>query len=87
MPNTKSAQKAMRVSQRRRVINLATIGKYKDAVKTVRQAVAGKKKDEAQTVLAGAYKQLDKAVKKRMIKKNKAARLKSRLARSLAKLQ
>lgn len=86
MPNTKSAQKAMRVSRRRRAINLLTIEKYKDAIKAVRQAVAAKKKDEAQKDLPLAYQQLDKAVKKGAIKKNKSARLKSRLAKSLAKL-
>lgn len=87
MPNTKSAIKAMRASARKRKINLVTIGKYKDAVKAVRKAVAGKKKDDAVKALQNAYKQIDKALKKHIIKKNKAARLKSRLARATAKLQ
>ncbi len=76
----------MRVSARRRTINLITIGKYKDAIKPVRQAVAAKKKDEALKALPQAYKHLDKAVKKRVIHPNKAARLKSRLATAIAKL-
>ena len=86
MPNTKSAQKQMRASAKRRGFNLATIKKYKDAVKTVRQAVAGKKKDEAIAALKNAYSQLDRAVKKHVIKKGKSIRLKSRLAKAIAKV-
>lgn len=77
----------MRVSQRRRTINLATIEKYREATRAVRKAATGKTKDEALKALSLAFKQLDKAVKKRVIHQNKSSRLKSRLARSLAKLQ
>ena len=87
MPITKSAIKAMRQSVKRRKINLVTIEKYKAAVKAVRQAVTSKKKDEALTALKGAFKELDKAVKKHIIHKNKSARLKSRLTRAIAKVQ
>ena len=87
MPTTKSAIKAMRGSARKRKINLATISKYKDAVKAVRKAILGGKKDEAVKALQNAYKQLDKALKKHVIKKNKAARLKSRLAKGIGKIQ
>lgn len=86
MPNTSSAKKAMRGSARKRVINLLTINKYKDAVKAVRQAVVGKKQDEAVKLLSAAFKQLDKAAKKHVIHSNKAARLKSRLSKAIAKM-
>lgn len=86
MPNTKSAQKAMRGSARKRVINLVTIDKYKNAVKAARKAVAGGKKDEAQKALSAAFAQLDKAAKKHVIHANKAARLKSRLSKAIAKV-
>ena len=76
----------MRGSARKRVINLVTIEKYKNAVKAVRKAVAGKKKDEAQKVLSAAFAQLDKAAKKHVIHKNKSARLKSRLSHAIAKI-
>lgn len=75
MPITKSAKKALRVSRRKRVANLVTIKKYKDAVKAVRKSG----KDDPK-LLSNAYKQLDKAAKKNLIHRNKAARLKSRLA-------
>ena len=77
----------MRGSARKRKVNLVTISKYKDAIKNVRKAVTGKKKDEAVTALKSAYSQLDKAVKKHVIKKGKAIRLKSRLAKAIAKIQ
>lgn len=86
MPVTKSAAKALRVSRRRRVINLATINKYKEAVKAVRKAVSSGKKDEAVKLLPLAFKQLDKAAKKKVIHQNRASRLKSRLSKALAKL-
>lgn len=86
MPITKSAQKAMRGSARKRVFNLATIGKYKDAVKAARKAVAVGKKDEAQKALSAAFRELDKAAKKHVIHANKAARLKSRLSKAIAKI-
>ena len=76
----------MRVSRRRRAINLVTIGKYKDAVRAVRKAITAKKKDEALRALSAAFKQLDKAAKKRVIHSNKSARLKSRLSQAIAKI-
>ena len=76
----------MRGSARKRKANLATITKYKDAIKNVRKAITSKKKDDAVKALQGAYKQIDKALKKHVIKKNKAARLKSRLAKAIGKI-
>lgn len=86
MPNTQSAIKALRSSARKRAYNLVTIDKYKDAVKAVRKAISDKKKDEAVKLLSAAFKQLDKAAKKRVIHANKAARLKSRLSMAIAKI-
>ncbi len=81
MPITKSAKKALRQSKRRRAGNLAKKFAYKAAVKKVRTlALAGDKK-EIQSALSLAYKTLDKAAKTNVIAKNKAARLKSRLAK------
>ena len=74
----------MRGSARKRVINLVTIGKYKDAVKAAKKAITGKQKEEAVKALSLAFKQLDKAVKKNVIHRNKSARLKSRLAKAVS---
>lgn len=86
MPITKSAAKAMRGSARKRVVNLVTIDKYKNALKDARKAIAAKNKDTISKTVSNAFAQLDKAVKKHIIHRNKAARLKSRLAKSVAKI-
>lgn len=85
MPITKSAQKALRQSKRRHEENLARTKAYKIVVKNIRKLVAAGKNQEAQTLLPKLYKTLDKAAKKNTIKKNKAARLKSRLTKLVNK--
>ena len=72
MPVTKSAKRALRKSLRKRVQNLKTRQNYKKAVKTARQT--GKN-------LSGTFSALDRAAKKGVIHKRKAARLKSRLSK------
>lgn len=82
MPIIKSAKKALKVAARRKIENDLTRSKVKSAVKGVRIALkSGEKQIEAK--LSDAYKQLDLAAKKHVIHKNKASRLKSRLAKSL----
>ncbi|KKT83366.1 MAG: 30S ribosomal protein S20 [Candidatus Giovannonibacteria bacterium GW2011_GWC2_44_9] len=78
MPIIKSAKKALRQSRRRRERNLVWKDKLRDAVK---RAVS----EKSPAALSAAYKTIDKSAKKGLIKKNKAARMKSRLAR-LARL-
>ncbi len=85
MPITRSAKKALRQSAGRREQNVRRKDAFKDAVKSFRKAVAAKKYDEAEKLLVAAYKALDKAAKSNTIKKNKASRLKSRLAKKLPK--
>lgn len=87
MPNTKSAAKAMRQSERRRARNLVKKDAAKAAVKSVRKLVTENKKPETAEALRLAMKALDKAVKTRVIHKNTAARKKSRLAKAIAKLK
>lgn len=84
MPNTKSATKALRQSVRRRARNLATKANYKNAVKDFRKTAAISAKDAAK-MFADLQQQVDKAAKAGVIKKNKAARLKSKAAKLLAK--
>ena len=78
MPITKSAKKALRQNARKKAVNDAR-------KKTMKEAVKAFKKAPAVTSLAAAYKSLDKAGKKHTIHKNRASRLKSRLAKRLAK--
>jgi len=84
MPITRSAKKALRSSKRKRVFNLRNKDGVLRAIKSVKKA-ATTSKDEAMKALSHAYKQIDKAAKKGIIKKNTASRKKSRLARMIKK--
>ena len=57
----------------------------KRAMKSVQKLIETKKTKEAQVSLAAAYKAIDKAAKRGVIKANTAARKKSRLARAVNK--
>jgi len=83
MPIKASAKKALRQSLKRRSRNIARKNKIKDLVKKARSLVAQNKKDEAKQLLPQVYKALDKAAKAGVIKKNAAARKKSRITKSL----
>ncbi len=76
MPNIKSAIKKVRKDKKRAAVNLRRRRSYKQAVKEARQ-------DLNPESLKKAQKELDKAAKGGVIKKGKAARLKSRLAKNL----
>lgn len=83
MPVTKSAKKALRVGARRKAENITIKGLYKQAVKLVRKAVQ-EGAAETSELLSSAQSTLDKAAKSKTIHPNKAARLKSRLAKKVA---
>lgn len=84
MPNTKSAVKALRQSVKRRARNLSTKNSYKVAVKEFRKTTAKSVKDGSK-MMAALQQKIDKAAKAGVIKPNKAARLKSKAAKLLAK--
>lgn len=85
MPIIESAKKALRQSKKRRVRNLKRLSAYRNAVKNFKKLLVAGQKDEAKKYLPKVYKALDKAKKTGVIKANKASRLKSKSARSLAK--
>lgn len=85
MAITKGAKKAHRASQKKRVFNMRRRDVLKDATKGVRKALAEGKAGEAAKLLSAAYKAIDKAAKRGVIKANNAARKKSRLAAALKK--
>jgi len=82
---TKSAKKALRASFKKRKFNLKRKEAMKDVVKKINTMRVEGKKDEAIGLLSTAYKAIDKAAKRGVIKKNTAARKKSRLTKSLSK--
>jgi small subunit ribosomal protein S20 len=79
MPIKKSAVKYMRVTAKNTIRNKVANGVVKSAIKKTREAVTAGNIDEAQETLKKAIKALDKAAQKKIIKKNTAARKKSRL--------
>lgn len=83
MAITKSAQRAWRKSERKRERNLKKKKKIKEIIKKFKKLVSQKKIEEAKGILSEVYKVLDKAAKTGLMKKNTAARKKSRLSRLL----
>ncbi len=83
MPITKSAKKALKQSQRRQVFNLKRKKEMKKAIKQTQKLIQEGKKEEAFKILPRTYKKIDKASKRGVIKKNNAARKKSRLTKAI----
>jgi small subunit ribosomal protein S20 len=80
MPNTKSAAKRLRQNILRRASNRSVKRDLRTRYRKVIAALEGGKPEEARTLFRDATKKLDQAAAKRVIHRNAAARLKSRLA-------
>lgn len=81
MANTKSAKKAVRSSNRKKIHNLGWKKRIKAAVKNFTNLIKNSDSmEDLNKSLSMAQKALDKAAKENVIHKNKANRLKSRLA-------
>lgn len=79
MAITRNAKKAIRVSARKKVFNDRRKRSMKEVVKEIKVLVAAKDVKGAEAKLPEAYKAIDKAAKRGVIKKNTASRKKSRL--------
>ncbi|MCS6990316.1 MAG: 30S ribosomal protein S20 [Chitinophagales bacterium] len=84
MANTKSAQKSVRQTSKRRLRNRLHGKTMRNAVKRLRQAT---KKEEALAQLPQVISLIDKQAKRGTIHWKKAANLKSKLMRRLAMLK
>ncbi len=80
MAITSSAKKAIRSSARKHVFNLRRKETLHDATKALLKALSAKDVAGAEKLLPVAYKAIDKAMKRGVIKGNTADRKKSRLA-------
>ena len=78
MPNHKSAEKRVRQSERRRVINRSNRSRLRTAVKELRSALDKGGKSAAE-LLPKTVSDIDKAVQKGVLHQNAAARHKARL--------
>jgi small subunit ribosomal protein S20 len=86
VPRKKAAKKYMRVTETKTLKNKAVKGVFKNAIKKTRENVSAGDIAKAQEFLKAAIKALDKAAQKKVIKKNTAARKKSRLNAEVKKL-
>ena len=87
MPHTKSAEKRLRQNEKRRKLNRTWIKTVKKEVRDVLDAAKANDAKTAAAELPSASKRLDQAAAKGVIHKNKANRLKSRLAKRVRKLE
>ena len=83
MAITKSAQKEIRSSAKRRAFNLKRSRKMKDVTKTIDKEIREGKVEDIRKRLPEIQKAIDKAAKRGIIKKNTASRKKSRIVAKL----
>lgn len=88
MPITKSAKKALRNSLRKKVFNQKRKNKIVESRKGLNKMINSENPKKANLLekLAGYFSSLDKAVKGKTIKRNKANRLKSRASLKISKI-
>lgn len=80
MPIIKSAKKRVRVAKKAAVRNSKTKRSLKTALKAFHRTVTGSDKKKTASAQSSAQSAIDKAAKKNVIHKNKAARQKRQLA-------
>jgi small subunit ribosomal protein S20 len=84
MPNIKSAKKRMDLSRAANTRNRASRSRIKTAIRRVREAES---MDSAQERLKEAAALLDRAATKNLMPPNRAARIKSQLARQVNQME
>lgn len=87
MAITRSAKKAMRASEHKRVFNVRRKKALHDTSKSITKALAKGDAAGAEKLLPAAYQAIDKAAKRGVIKANTAARKKAGLVRALRRTQ
>lgn len=80
MANTKSAKKAIRVSEKRTEINKSRRSRVRTFVRKVEEAIATGEKTTAEAALKAAQPELMRSAQKGIFHKNTASRKISRLA-------
>ena len=87
MANMKNAKKKIKVISKETITNNNYTASMKTACKNVEKAVSAKDKDKANNNLKVAIKRIDKAAQAGAIKKNTAARNKSRLTKKVNEME
>jgi len=83
MPNLKSQKKRLRQDEKRRLRNRSARSTLRSAIKGFQSAAAEGDAEAKDTRFRLAVKKIDQAAAKKLIHKNAAARLKSRLSKLL----
>ena len=83
MPNIKSAKKRVLTSERKCQENILVDSRMKNSIKKLEKTIKEGKKEESQELLKTTFKDIDKAQDIKIVHPNKAARLKSRLTKSV----
>lgn len=86
MANHYSSLKRVRITEKRTAVNKMRRTRLRHAIRKMRRAVESKDAQSAQQLVPETYSVIDRAAKWGIIKKNTAARYKSRLAARLKKL-
>ena len=83
MPNIKSAKKRVLTNQRKCEENVLVDSRMKNSIKKLEKNIKEGNKEESQELLKTTFKDIDKAQDINIVHPNKAARLKSRLTKSV----
>lgn len=86
MANTVSSLKRVRVTERRTAINRMRKSRLRHQIRSLRRLLETKDADGATKALPATFSLVDRAAKWGIIKKNTAARYKSRMTLRLRKL-
>lgn len=87
MPVTKTTKRRPAQIERRRAVNLKRILEMRKLIKEANVLLSNKNIGEVEKMLPRIYKAIDKAAKRGIIKKNSAARRKSRMMKKISKLK
>jgi small subunit ribosomal protein S20 len=87
MAHRRSSIKKIRIDKRRRAVNLRVISELKTITRRVHSLITAKNGAEASKESRVLISKLDKAVKKGVLHKNRASRLKSRLSVKIRSLE
>jgi len=82
MPNIKSAEKRMRQNAKRRTANRNQRAAMRTSIKKIRADIDGGNAEAVQAQISATVSVVDKAARKKLIHKNKAARHSSRLMKA-----
>jgi small subunit ribosomal protein S20 len=85
LPRTKSAERAARVSEKRRVVNRSIKSATKTHITSAEKLISENKLEPAREAVKKAVSALDRAAKRKVLHPNTAARRKSRLTKKLNK--